>query len=184
MAAANLSTDKNILILTAIVLISCGIFYYYYTVPVKSELAAVEAEIELLDIKVAAAQQYIGKLTRLKEEVTAINQQLAELQGMLPGRRETSAVIRQTHQMAIDSGLRLTGFTPGASVEHDYYEAWPIQLTMEGSFHELGLFFEKTGNFSRIISIDDLEIQGITENPRPDKTIRATCKANTYVYIE
>lgn len=183
MAAAS-STDKKILVLAVIVVIACGIFYNFYTRPIKAERVSIDQEIELLEIKVAAAQQYIGKLNDLKVEVSELNRELEELKSMLPDRRETPAVIRQTHTMAADSGLRLTGFTPGTAVQHDYYEAWPIQLSMEGSFHNLSMFFEKTGNYSRIISIEDLQINAVTENPSPDKTIQATCKANTYVYIE
>jgi len=182
--AATPSADKKILILAVIVVIACGIFYYFYTRPIKTERTSIGQEIELLEVKVAAAQQYIGKLNELKKEGSELNGQLEELKEMLPDRRETPSVIRQTHTMAADSGLRLTGFTPAAAVEHGYYEAWPIQLSMEGSFHNLSMFFEKTGNYSRIISIEDLEISAVDEDPRPDKTIRATCKANTYVYIE
>lgn len=184
MATAKLSTERKILIIAVILLIACGIFYHYYTSPVKKELALVEEEINLLDIQVAAAQQYVGKLAELRKEATRANLQLASLKMMLPDMRGIPSVIRQTHKMAVDSGLRLTSFTPGPSIEHAYYNSWPIQLTMEGTFHNLSIFFEKTGNFSRIIGIDDMEITAVTGEMRPDKTITASCQANTYVYIE
>lgn len=184
MVAAKLSTERKILIIALIVLIACGIFYHYYTSPVKKELALVEEEINLLDIQVTAAQQYVGKLAELRKEANRADLQLASLKMMLPDIKGTPSVIRQTHKMAVDSGLRLTGFTPGPSVEHDFYASWPIQLTMEGSFHNLSVFFEKTGNFSRIISIEDMEITAVTGEMRPDKTIKASCQANTYVYTE
>ena len=184
MAAAKLSTDHKIYILTAVIILACGIFYYYYTSPVRAELTLIEEEISLLNIRVTAAQQYVGKLAALREEARKADLQLASLLRMLPDRRGTPDVIRQTHKMAVDSGLKMTGFTPGPSVEHNYYEAWPIQLTMEGSFHNLSMFFEKTGNFARIISIEDLEITAVEKDAKPDKTIRASCQANTYVYLK
>ena len=183
MADIKLSTEKKVMIIAALLLIACGVFYYYYTSPIKKELTAVQEEVSLLNIQVTAAQQYVGRLAELNKEAKRANLQLEELKQMLPDRRGTPAVIRQTHKMAVDSGLRMTGFTPGAIVEHEYYEAWPIQLTMEGTFHSLSMFFEKTGNFSRIISIEDLEITAVTKDARPDKTIQASCQANTYVYI-
>lgn len=125
----------------------------------------------------------MGKLADLKEKSRKADLQLAALLEMLPDRRGTPDVIRQTYKMAVDSGLKMTGFTPGPSVEHSYYEAWPIRLTMEGSFHNLSKFFEKTGNFTRIISIEDLEITAVEKDAKPDRTIRASCQANTYVYI-
>lgn len=184
MAAAKLSTEKRILIAGAILLIACAVFYYYYTSPVKKELALVEEENNLLNIQVTAAQQYVGKLAELRKEANRANSQLASLKQMLPDIKGTPSVIRQTHKMAVDSGLRLTGFTPGPSIEHDYYVSWPIQLTMEGSFHNISVFFEKTGNFSRIIGIEDLDITAVTGDMKPDKTIKASCQANTYVYTE
>lgn len=184
MAAAKSSADRNILILAFVIIIGCFVFYYFYSRPLTREISAINDEINLLDMKVTAAQQYIGKLNQLKKEINNINQQLEEMKTILPDRRETPEVIRQTNQMAVESGLSLIGFTPEPAIEHQYYEAWPIKLTMEGSFHNLGLFFEKTGNFSRIISIEDLEIQAVAENPKPEKTVQATCKANTYVYLD
>ena len=183
MAPLKNSADTKIIILAVIVILACAIFYYYYTRPVSRELASIQDEINLLDIKVTAAQQYIGKLDALKKETAELEVQLAELKTMLPNRKETPSVIRQTFDMAAKSGLRLTGFTPGGTVEYDYYESWPIELTMEGSFHNLSSFFEKTGNFARIINIKDLEITAI-EGAQPGRTIRASCEANTYVYID
>lgn len=184
MALEKPSADTKIIILAAVIILACGIFYYYYTRPVNQELGLINNEINLLEIKVTAAQQYVGKLDKLKKETARLSAQLEGLKAMLPNRKETPAVIRQTYDMAAKSGLRLTGFTPGGTVEYDYYEAWPIELTMEGSFHNLSLFFEKTGNFTRIINIENLEITALAEDAKPGKTIKASCEANTYVYIE
>jgi len=184
MAPGKISADTKVIIVAVIAILACGIFYYYYTRPVKKEIASMQEEIDLLDIKVTSAQQYIGKLDTLKKETAFLASELAELKTMLPNRKETPSVIRHTFNMAAQSGLRLTGFTPHTTVAYDYYEAWPIELTMEGSFHNLSNFFEKTGNFRRIINITDMEITALTEGAKPGKTIKASCEANTYVYIE
>ena len=54
---------------------------------------------------------------------------------------------------------------------------------MEGSYHSLGVFFDKLSKFSRIVNVSDVKIN---ENKKqlPNQTITATCLATTFVYNE
>jgi Tfp pilus assembly protein PilO len=56
-------------------------------------------------------------------------------------------------------------------------------MSLEGSYNNLGLFFQRVANFQRIINVDNIEIK-VLSNPDPDRTISATCTATTFVLLE
>ena len=49
-----------------------------------------------------------------------------------------------------------------------------------GRYHDLGIFLDRVSKYSRIINVDSLRISAVQNEP--NKTIRATFTATTFVY--
>ena len=56
-------------------------------------------------------------------------------------------------------------------------------LRLDGTYHNLGAFFDKISKVPRIISISDLSITS-KDKPLPNSTITAECTATTFVLLE
>jgi type IV pilus assembly protein PilO len=56
-------------------------------------------------------------------------------------------------------------------------------MSVDGSYHNLGMFFDRVSRLSRLVNIGNLKI-----NARNDQTvsntISASCVATTFVYVE
>ena len=56
-------------------------------------------------------------------------------------------------------------------------------MSVEGNYHNLGIFFDRVGRLSRLVNIGNIKI-----NSRNDQTvsntITANCVATTFVYVE
>ena len=63
------------------------------------------------------------------------------------------------------------------------YAALPYRLTAEGSFHDLGFFFDRISKFPRIINVGDISIKA-HQKPEPGATIQAELVATTFVLQE
>jgi Tfp pilus assembly protein PilO len=61
------------------------------------------------------------------------------------------------------------------------YSEWPIEISFEGGYHDLGVFFERIASMSRLMSVSDLTIK---TRQRPDArgSVTATCVATTFVF--
>src|SRR5262249_15494551 len=66
----------------------------------------------------------------------------------------------------------------------DFYSEWPIQIVLQGTYHNLALFFDRVGRFSRIINVDDLTVSGIDPAANQGHSINASFTAKTFVYRE
>ena len=77
----------------------------------------------------------------------------------------------------------MTRFTPGAFEDRDFFIEWPIRVGLDGTYHELGLFFDRLSRFSRIINVTELTINPIRQS-EGGFTIHAEFVQRTYIYKE
>jgi type IV pilus assembly protein PilO len=59
---------------------------------------------------------------------------------------------------------------------------WPIGLRLEGTYHDLGMFFDRVSKFPRIINIGDIRIRAA--EAADGGTITAEFTATTFVLID
>ena len=129
------------------------------------------------------ARAITARLPQFEADVEKLQAELDELQQVLPDEKETAEIVRRVEQLAVESDLSIRSFTPQATVSYEFYEDWPIRMSLEGSYNNLGLFFQRVANFQRIINVDNIEIRAISGED-PDRTISATCTATTFVFVD
>ena len=69
------------------------------------------------------------------------------------------------------------------STRQELHAAWPIRLELNGTYHNLGGFFDRVSKFSQVIAISDVVIRAI-DPPQLNGTISAECTATTFVLNE
>ncbi len=141
----------------------------------KSELAQLEEKIQ----QGRAAER---RLPQLREEVRRIELDLQRLLQILPTRRNVEELIKKVEAMARQGDFFLKRFAPKEYVNKDFYAEWPIEIALDGSYHNLALFFDKMSRFSRIINVESLVMTGFATAPQ-GRTLGATFVAKTFVYI-
>ena len=62
------------------------------------------------------------------------------------------------------------------------HSEWPIRLELDGTYHNLGSFFDRVSKFARIINISDVIIRA-KEAPELNLTITVECTATTFVLL-
>jgi type IV pilus assembly protein PilO len=140
----------------------------------QDSIAKLEREIE----KGRAAQR---DLPKLEEEIRNDEVELDRLKQILPTRRETDRLIKKVRQLTEAGHFTLVRFTPQPFVEQDFYYEWPIAVNLQGTYHELGLLFDRLSRFSRIINVTELTILP-SRVKGSDTSISATFTARTFIY--
>jgi type IV pilus assembly protein PilO len=74
-------------------------------------------------------------------------------------------------------------FNPAPTVQKEFYQEWPINVDVEGSYHNLAMFFDRVARLSRLVNIGNLKIKARTQQS-VSNTINASCVATTFVYVE
>jgi type IV pilus assembly protein PilO len=85
--------------------------------------------------------------------------------------------------VATQSNLVIKSFKPAPIITKQLHAEWPIGLELEGTYHNLAMFFDRVGKFTRIVNITGVDIKG-KARPDPNATITATCVATTFVLLD
>ena len=175
--------EQQQIMLAVLAAAALGAFWYYLIFPVSAQMKALDQRVNTLLAEVETAQAIAARRPQFEADVQELSGQLDELKKVLPDEKETAEIVRRVEQLAVESDLSIRSFTPQATVAYEFYEDWPIRMSLEGSYNNLGLFFQRVANFQRIINVDNIEIKALS-NTDPDRTISATCTATTFVLLE
>ena len=158
------------------------VFWFLYVEPQREALALLQAELEQKRSEVAQAERDQVELERFQGEVDDLNNRLQALSAVLPERQEAAALLRRLVTFAQQSNLTLRAFRPQAPVIREMHSEWPIRLELDGTYHNLGSFFDRVSKFPRIINISDVIIRA-KEAPELNLTITVECTATTFVLL-
>jgi type IV pilus assembly protein PilO len=140
----------------------------------RTELAGLQQEIQ----KGRAAER---KLAQFREEIKRLELDLAKLLQILPSKRNTEDLIKRIETLTRQGDFTLRKFTPGEFASRDFYSEWPIDIQLEGTYHNLALFFDRMSRFSRIINVEEMKMSGLND-PLGGKSIAASFTAKTFIY--
>jgi type IV pilus assembly protein PilO len=170
----------------AFVLVSAGAVFGFWNFYV-SEL---NADIELRQSRLTAMRADIAKGNTTARQLPQFQQQVAELQGrlenlrqVLPDEKDVADILRRIEGLAVKSNLKIQRFQPTKVVQQKLYAEIPYRLEAEGTYHNLGAFFDQISKFPRIINVGEISIKSKAP-PEPNRTIVAECTATTFVLQE
>jgi type IV pilus assembly protein PilO len=140
----------------------------------RTELAGLQQEIQ----KGRAAER---KLAQFREEIKRLELDLAKLLQILPSKRNTEDLIKRIETLTRQGDFTLRKFTPGEFANKDFYSEWPIDIQLEGTYHNLALFFDRMSRFSRIINVEEMRMSALNDLAG-GKSIAASFTAKTFIY--
>ncbi|KAB2958341.1 MAG: type 4a pilus biogenesis protein PilO [Thermoanaerobaculia bacterium] len=147
------------------------------------QLERMDRELQGLQQQITEGRAAKAKLPQFREEVRRLELELEKLLRILPARRNTPELLRRIRQLTEQGNFDLLKFTPGNFVDREFYSEWPINVRLNGTYHNLALFFDRIGRFSRIINIENLQILG-QPSAAKGHSITASFVAKTFVYKE
>ena len=157
-----------------------GAVHYAWFRPLGQEIQNKKVELEGLNQEIAKGRAAERKLSQFREEVKRLELELSKLLQILPSKRNTEELIKRIETLTRQGDFTLKTFKPGDFVQKDFYAEWPIQVAVEGTYHNLALFFDRMSRFSRIINVEDLKVN--TLDAVPGKSIKSDFVAKTFIY--
>ena len=157
-----------------------GAVHYAWFRPLNAQIKEKRAQLEGLQQEIQKGRAAERKLAQFREEVRRLEGELAKLLQVLPSKRNTEDLIKRIETLTRQGDFTLKKFTPQDFVPKEFYAEWPIDIALDGTYHNLALFFDRMSRFSRIINIESLRIAELREVPQ--KSISATFTAKTFIY--
>ena len=158
--------------------------HYMYAVDLQAQVERTHAERRKIETGIARARVEERRLPEFRSRVAELNARLAALRNVLPEQKDVGDLLRRIQTLATQSSLTIRGFKPQAVAQRAQHAEWPISLSLEGTYHDLGAFFDKVSRMPRIINISGITIKthGVSE-PSP-ATVDAQLTVTTFVLME
>ncbi|HEY6064575.1 MAG TPA: type 4a pilus biogenesis protein PilO [Thermoanaerobaculia bacterium] len=156
-----------------------GAVEYAWFRGIRADIVKKRSELHDLQEQINKGRAAERKLSQFREEVKRLELELAKLLQILPSARNTEELIKRIETLTRQGDFSLRKFTPGDPVAKDFYSEYPIEIALDGTYHNLALFFDRMSRFSRIINVEDLRVWNVEI---PGKSIGANFTAKTFIY--
>ncbi|HBT96182.1 MAG TPA: pilus assembly protein PilO [Desulfobulbaceae bacterium] len=144
----------------------------------KEELAkrkiTLESELVTLRSQTGRLQQWERKFAEAQE---MFNGKAA----LLPETEEIPKLLKEISSLGAAAGLDFLSFKPMPALPKDFYAEIPISISLKGTYHSIGHFFDTVSRLERIVSVGDLQMSGPTRENH-EMILRADCQLLTYRY--
>jgi type IV pilus assembly protein PilO len=159
----------------------CGGFYYFWYSDALDQQKNKEARLADLQKQIRALEATANKLPEFQREVQALEARLETLKRILPPEKEMPDLMRRVQYLAAQSSLQIKKFNPAPPVQKDFYQEIPVNLDLEGTYHNLGAFLDRISRMSRLVNMGTIQIKA-QQKPTISNTIVTSAVATTYVY--
>ena len=160
-----------------------GAFVYYYEWPADAEFESRRTQLATIQKDIKMGVDTARKLPEFRAQVGELEARLNNLKAVLPEEKDAADLLRRMQVVATQSNLTIKLFKPAATVTKQLHAEWPINLELDGTYHNLAQFFDRVSKFTRIVNISSLDVKG-NPTPNPNSTIQASCVATTFVLLD
>ena len=137
------------------------------------------SRLEGLQAEIRKGQAIEAKLPEFEKEIENLQVKLSDLLAILPTTPETGELLKWVKNLADQSNLELRKFDPQTLRPVEFYKEFPIQMEIEGDYHDLGVFFDRISKYSRIINVSNVVIGARSQSKG---SINSNFTATTFVY--
>jgi type IV pilus assembly protein PilO len=159
----------------------CGGFYWFWYADALEQEKTKSARLEALRTQIQALEATAARLPEFQREVQALEARLETLKRILPPEKEMPDLMRRLQYLAAQSSLAIRKFTPAAPVQKDFYQEIPINIDVDGTYHNLGAFLDRISRMSRLVNMGNVKIRAQSK-PTISNTVSVSTVATTYVY--
>ncbi len=158
-------------------------FWNFYVSEVDTDIAMRQTHLTALRADINKGVATARRLPEFETQVTDLERRLESLRAVLPEQKDVADTLRRLQGLATQSNLTILRFTPAPQKQQPLYAEVPYRISAEGTYHNLGLFFDRVSKFPRIINVSDIAIRA-AQQPTATSTITADCTATTFVLQE
>ena len=159
-----------------------GGFYWYYVQDAQAAVTTQRQKLDAMKVEINKGKTTARQLPAFRQQVTELSARLDNLRAVLPEEKDVSDLLRRLQTLATQSNLTIRSFKPAPIVQKETHAEWPIELELDGTYHNLGLFFDRVSKFPRIVNVRNVRIKA-KDKPQPGSTVVAQCVATTYVLV-
>ncbi len=134
------------------------IFYFMDYSPHKKTILDLTDKKTHLSQEVMKARGVARKRRTAERMFKVVQMQWKEANRMIPRKEDIPAVLKELTTKGGESRVKITLFKPGKSKKERNYTEKPINIAMEGGYHQIARFLSAVNNIPRVVNVENLQL--------------------------
>jgi len=118
-------------------------------------------EFERITTDLRNVEMKAKSLDALKIEYTDLVDRYHQIEALLPEVKQIPSFLVQLHTASSLTGTKITGIQPLPTASEQFYNIASFEISMTGSYHDLGKFTSYVANFPFITNVSDMQISAV-----------------------
>ncbi len=180
---SRLEMKQKILIATATCIVPCMAFFFLAYSPKNNEIKTLETTKAGLEEEIRKVEATARELDKHKAEMLEIKKQFEAASLLLPGQQEIPSLLTNISGQATSSGLDVLSFKPLVEKPQQFYAEIPVDIAVQGSYHNVGVFLDKISKLPRIVAVNNINMAS-PKQTGGEMILSSTFQLVTYRFIE
>ena len=176
---------QKILLSGTLSLVALSLFFFTHYIPFgfpnqREKIDGLKVDYEKKSTELARARATVADLPRFEAEYETLHQRWSLAAELLPTDRQVAALLRKITLAAEQTGVQFMMFKPAGPKSEQYYTELPLQVQVNGGYHQVGSFLAELANLQRIITVSNVRLKTITNNKNGLMTTSADFTASAF----
>ena len=146
----------------------------------QERVNALRATYEKKSTDLARARTTVADLPRFEAEYGQLHEQWKLAAELLPTERDLPALLRKISLSGQQTGVSFMMFRPTPPRTETYYSELPVEIVVQGGYHQVGSFLAEMSNLRRIVTVSNMRLKTTTKPDDAKLTTSAEFTASAY----
>ena len=170
----------------ASLLLTAGVWYFLVDAK-QTKIEHQKSELREVEDDLIKKQLIANNLPQFKREKEILERKLTRALQELPNESNVDELIRSLYEVATKANVTVVSIAPGTEAKAEgksaFYAKVPLNMSINGNYHEVAVFFDAVSQLKRIVNINNIRLH--TPILKNEKTIiKAEYVATTFRYIQ
>ncbi len=176
-----LPLERNVKIGLAVLLLlmPLALFSFLSFLPGSQKIQDLTSQKDQLSQELHLAKTRARTLDKHKAEMAEVERLFHETGKLLPKQKEIPALLTSISTLGRSAGLDFLAFKPLADIQKDFYAEIPVDIHVQGPYHNMGLFLDEVSKLDRIVTVSNINMSS-PKQEQNEMILSSTCRLVTY----
>lgn len=143
-------------VFVALIVLPIVLFYFLsYSNHVK-KVESLNNEKSTLQTDLDKAKKAANELGKVQDEIKDTEAKFKNTAIVLPKEKEIPGLLISISDLGKRAALDFNQFSPGGEIPKDFYAEIPVNISINGPYHNIGYFLDKISKLERIVTVNNI----------------------------
>jgi type IV pilus assembly protein PilO len=164
-----------------VAVVGAGYFFGVYQAR-SEELKGLRAKELELQRKLTEVRSIAANIAAFEAEIQDLEVKLNAALRQLPNEKQLEVLLTDISNLGKTAGIEIKSFKREDERVHDFYAEVPISVAFEGRFHDIARFFDLVSKLPRIVNMGSIQMS-VTSQTDLDTRLKVTGTATAFRFV-